>query len=398
MSVNGPSNNWLVPFAGLIAATFAVCTAELVISGLLPSIANDLHVDIPTAGQLITGYAIGVGVAGPLLALATAGVSRKTVLISIMAAFVIGNILCALSGSYWMLLASRLLLAGCHGLFFGVAIVLATQLAPPGRQASAVSLVLAGVNAATILGVPLGTAIGNAYGWRAPFWITAVAGVFAAVVLVLLLRNDGAPPRTDRSQFERELRAAVRPKVLLGYATIAFTFVAFFVMVSYLVPLLTNVSSIPLDQVPWVLFAMGLAGFVGNLAGGRISDHYPLVTIIGSLGINIILLVLLAQIVTSSVLTPVLLCLIWFIGFFFPAPVQARILKEVADAPNFTSTIMGSSFQVGIASGAALGGAVLAAGWGYERLPLLSALFMVLSLICTLGLVTWDRLARRALA
>jgi len=142
---------WLMPVGALFVATFAVNTGENIVAGLLPVIAADLHVDIPTAGQLITGYALGVAIAGPALALVTTGISRRLLLFIVMAAFILGTVGCALSTSYAMLLGARLLTAACNGLFFGIAVVIATQLAPKGRETSAVSLIVAGTTIASAL-------------------------------------------------------------------------------------------------------------------------------------------------------------------------------------------------------------------------------------------------------
>src|SRR4028119_2283832 len=144
--------HWVVPLAALLVATFAICTAELIIAGLLPAVAQDLGVSIPIAGLLITGYAIGVAVTGPVLSLFTGRVRRKTLLVAIMAIYIVGNLLCAVATSYWTLLGARLVLSSCHGLHFGVAMVLATQLAPAGRQATAITTATAGVRAAPHLG------------------------------------------------------------------------------------------------------------------------------------------------------------------------------------------------------------------------------------------------------
>jgi DHA1 family inner membrane transport protein len=390
MSDGTTSRRWFVPVGALLIAVFAVCTSELIITGLLPALAADLNVDIPTAGLLITGYASGVAVAGPLLALATAALPRKGLLLAIMAVFVAGNVFCALSGSYLMLLGARLVLAACHGLFFGVVMVIAVKLAPPGRQATAISVVTAGVSMATVIGVPLGTAIGNAFGWRVPFWIITGAGVAAALILVLLIPPTSKEERTS-SNFAAELAAAVRPVVLICFAIIIFALIAFFAFLAYIVPLLTGISGVPLNLVPWVLFAVGFAGFFGNLLGGRLGDWNPTLTVTGSFSINMVLFILVWQFASSTVLVPVLLCVIWLVGFAFLAPVQTRVLREVSDAPNFASTLMSTAFQVGIAAGAALGGVVIARGWGYAQLPLVSAVFLGLALLTTLGLIAYER-------
>jgi DHA1 family inner membrane transport protein len=391
------SGGWLLPVGALLIAVFAVCTSELVIAGLLPALAGDLGVDIPTAGLLITGYALGVAVAGPLLALATASISRKTLLLAVMAIFVAGNVLCALSTDYAMLLIARLVLAACHGLFFGVTMVIAMRVAPPGRQATAISVVTAGVSMATVIGVPLGTAIGNAFGWRMPFWIITAAVVAATLLLILLIPSTPEEKRTS-SNFTDELRAAARPVVLISFATIVLALIAVFSLLAYIVPLLTDVSGVPLSVVPWVLFAIGVAGFFGNLLGGRLGDWNPTLTVTGAFAINTVLFVILWQVSSNSTLVPILLSAIWLVGFTFLAPIQSRVLREVSDAPNFASTLMSSCFQVGIAMGAALGGAVIATGWGYAQLPLASAVFFGLALLVTLGLVAYDRRLKAKLA
>ena len=397
MAGTSVGRSWLVPVGALLIAVFAVCTSELIITGLLPALATDLGVDIPTAGLLITGYAVGVAVAGPLLALATASLPRRGLLLAVMVVFIAGNVFCALAGSYGMLLAARLVLSACHGLFFGVAMVIAVKLAPPGRQATAISVVTAGVNMATIVGVPLGTAIGNAYGWRMPFWIIVAAGIAATLILVALIP---ASPKEERSSsdFRTELAVTLRPIVLISFVIIIMSLIAFFNLISYLVPLLTNVSGVPLSLVPWILFAMGIAGFFGNLLGGRLGDWNPTLTVTGSIATNALLFLCLWLFTSNSGVVAVLLCMIWLVGFMFLAPVQTRVLKEVSEAPNFASTLLSTSFQVGIAAGAAIGGAVIATGWGYAQLPVVSAVFLGLSLLTNLGLMAYDRRLKAKLA
>jgi DHA1 family inner membrane transport protein len=386
--------DWRIPVVALLVATFAVCTTELIISGILPALAQDLTVDIPTAGLLITGYAVSVAIGGPLLALVTARLSRRLLMLTVLGIFVVGNIVCALSVSYGMLLGARLILAASQGLFFSVVMVLATRLAPAGRQSSAVSMVMIGVNMATILGVPLGTAIGNAYGWRMSLWIIAIAVGVAAVVLAVLIPPAPANEEPAKSDFRAELAAALRMPVLLCYASIAFSLLAFFVMVAYIVPFLTVGGGLSIDMVPLALLGIGLAGFAGNLVGGRLGDWNPVATMLGTLAINTILFVILAQVAASGWVAVGVMLVIWCIGFAFPAPAQARIMREVADAPSFAASLTNTSFQIGIACGAAVGGAALAAGVDYTRLPLLSALSLACAFAATLWLSVYDRRRR----
>ena len=393
MMAAGASRGWMIPVFGLFVAAYAVVTAELIIAGLLPNVATDLGVDIPTAGLLITGYALGVAIVGPLLALVTATLPRRALLLALVLMFIVGNGICAIATSYWMLLGARIVVACCHGLFFGVAMVMASRLAPKGRQTSAISLVVAGTALAQILGVPIGTAIGNAYGWRTTFWAIALMGVVALVVLLLLIPRTAEPARGD-DDFRAELAAATRPAVLLSYLSITLFMTGIFALFAYVVPLMTRLSGVPANLVPIVLFGMGFLGFFGNLGGGRLGDWKPQATMLGILAFVIAMALVMATVASSAVGIVGTLCATWLVGFGFVAPIQGRILKEAQDAPNFASTLISTAFNIGIAGGAALGGAALAAGWGYGVLPLIEAAFVVLALCAVLVLTAHDR--RRA--
>jgi MFS transporter, DHA1 family, inner membrane transport protein len=390
MTAETASGNWVVPIAALLVATFAIVTAEMVVAGLLPALAADLDVTIPVAGQLITGYAIGVGIAGPILALLTSRMPRRMLLLAIMAVYIAGNVLCALATSYWTLMGARIVLSACHGIHFGVAMVVATRVAPEGRKATAVSLVVAGVSAATILGVPLGTAIGNAYGWRTTFWVGAALGVVALIVLALFIPNRSGES-SQQSDMKMELAAAVRPIALLCYAIFGALLVSYFMMLAYIVPFLTDAAGIALDMVPWVLLAMGIASFLGTLAGGQLGDRNPAATLIGAFALMALFLAALGQFAPTAWTAVGLLLLAWLSAFSIPAVLQSRLLREASDAPNFAATLMNTSGQVGIAAGAALGGVVIATGWSYGQLPLLAASFSTLALLGAFILVSNDR-------
>jgi MFS transporter, DHA1 family, inner membrane transport protein len=390
MAGGAAARSWLVPVSALFLSTFAVGTSELIVAGLLPALAADLSVDIPTTGLLITGYALGVAIASPLLALVTTGLPRRLLLMAIMVVFVVGTGLCAVSTTYWMLLGSRLVVACCHGLFFGVAMVVATRLAPADRQTTAVSLIVAGVTLSAVLGVPLGTAIGNAFGWRAAFWVIAVAGTLSGVALLLLIPRTPDPPR-GVDDFAAELRAATRPIVLMCYGIIVLFMIGVFAFFAYLVPLLTTVSGVPIQYVPWVQFGMGFAGVFGNLVGGRLGDWKSTPTMIGILALFIVFTVSVGLVASQTWATVAMLWAAWLVGFGFPAPVQGRILREARDAPNFASTLLSTAFNIGIAGGAAVGGAAIAVGWGYATLPLIGAAFLTLALAGTLALAAYER-------
>jgi DHA1 family inner membrane transport protein len=382
--------NWLVPIGGLFVAAFAVGTAELIVGGLLPAIATDLAVDIPTAGWLIAGYALGVAIGGPLLGIATGRLSRRLVLLAMLAAFAGGNVLCAVAPNFWTLLAARIFVAATQGLIFGAANIIATRVAPADRQSTAISFIVTGFTAASLAGLPLGTFIGNALGWRFIFWVIAAMGVFCfALIAILIPAGEGEAESTP--DLRRELAAIVRPSVLLAFAVMAIFLTADFAVYAYIVPLLTEVTGIGQAEIPWLLFIAGIAGFFGNLVGGRLGDWKPNLTIVV---IFVLLTGIYALLVPAmhNATTMIGVCVLWwFVGFAFPAPMQARILKEAADAPNLVSTLLSSAFNAGIAVGAAIGSLVLSAGWGYERLPWVSVAFGAAALIGTLILVGFDR-------
>jgi DHA1 family inner membrane transport protein len=393
MSEAAASRSWMIPVVALFLSAFAICTAEFIIAGLLPAIAGDLGVDIPTAGLLISGYALGVAIASPVFALVTGSLPRRPLMIVLMLIFVVGNILCALATTYWMLLGARLLVACCHGLFFGVALVLAMRLAPKDRQTSAVSLVVAGVSLASVFGVPLGAAIGQAYGWRTTFWVIAGAGALAAVAVGLLV-PDAREQQAAKSDLATEIRAAMRPPVLLAYTAIAFFIMGAIGLYSYIVPLLTTVSGVPLDYVPLVLFGMGFCGVFGNLIGGWLADRNPFATMIASLATIVVIMLTLAALTHSAWGTVICLLLCWMVAYGFPAPIQARVLKDTADAPNLASTLISTAFNLGIAIAAALGAAAINAGWGYGSLPIVDAAAEALALAVVVTLALYGR--RRA--
>lgn len=395
MSDHRAIQGWIVPILGLLSLTFTICTAELVVAGLLPTIAADLSVDIPTAGLLITAYAMGVAAAGPFLSLVTGRVPRKSLLLYISAVFIGGNVICGLAPSYGALLIARLLMSACHGLFFGVAMVLASRLAPEDRRASAVSMVLAGVAVAIIAGVPLGTAIGNAWGWRTTFWAIAAASSAASLIVVWLIPEDGEHVEANLGA---ELQAAIRPMVLMCYVNFAIPLIAFFALLSYAVPLLTEVGGVPLTYVPVVLFGTGLASFTGSIIGGRLADWNPFATVIGIAVTDTILFLLLSQLAANGTVSAMLMCVIWFVSFGLPPPLQSLALREAIDAPNLTATMMNTASQVGIACGAAFGGFVIAQGWGYASIPLFGAGFWVVGLVCILVLMAYERRRRPIVA
>ncbi len=382
-----------LPLFALFVAAFAVGTTELVVAGLLPALAADLSVDIPTTGLLITGYALGVAVGGPILILATGRFPRRGLLLTMMLVFVTGNALCALATSYWLLMGARLVISASHGVFFGVALILATRLVSRARQASAVSFVVGGITVANVLGAPLGTAIGNAFGWRMAFWAIAGIGVVATVALALLVPAAPQGGGHRSPTMAAEIRAVLRQPVFTSFVMIALGMVAFFVPFTFIVPILTKVTGVPTNLVPVLLFVSGVGGILGNFVGGRLGDWKPMPAMIAILVIEVVLYLAALPAITNAIAMGVVFFLWSAVGFSFSAPVQARILAAAHDAPNLASTLISTAYNVGIATGAWLGGVALNLGLVYARLPAISVVFMALTLV--VALVSWA-LDRRA--
>lgn len=251
-----------LPLFALAVSAFAIGTTEFVVMGLLPQMAGDLGVSIPSAGLLVSGYALGVVIGGPVLAMATAKLPRKAVLLVLMGIFVLGNVLCALAPNYEMLMVARVIAALAHGSFFGAGAVVARHIAAPGKGAQAIALMFTGLTVANILGVPLGTLLGQALGWRATFWAVVVLGVAS---LAIIARNVPNLHDLTAPQLRRELRVLGEPQVLLALGMTVFGFGGIFTVFTYIVPILTSEAGLGENAIRMVLVLFGL----GATAGGR---------------------------------------------------------------------------------------------------------------------------------
>ena len=352
----------------LTLAAFAVGTAEFIVAGILPTLAGDLGVSIPVAGLLVTGYALGVAFGGPLLALSTAHLPRKAMIVAMVALFALGQVLCALAPNYPTLLVARLLVALTHGLFFGNASIVATEMVPPERRGGAIALVMAGVPAANLLGVPAGALLGHWLGWRATFWAIGALALIATVAIAFLLPRDlreEARPLPWRMQ----LKALLQHRVLLSYLAITVLLVGALAFGTYQVPFLTSITGIPEAATPPYLFAYGIGAVIGILLGGRLADWRLMPSVIGTL------LALAAAsgliLLTMHVPTAMLATMgaLGAVGYAFSAPLQTRIIAAAAGAQTLAATFIATAFNIGYALGASTGAAVISTGLGYTSLP-----------------------------
>ena len=345
--------------------------------GLLPLIAADLEVSIPTAGLLVSAYAVGVMVGAPLMTLTTGHIRRRTLLIGLAAIFTIGNLMAALADSYGMLMAARIVTSLNHGAFFGVGSVVAASVVPPGRAASAVAAMFLGLTLATVVGVPLATWTGEQLGWRAPFWGIAILGLVTMAALRWTLPDRAAPKSRGALA---ELRMLGRGTVLAALLLTVLGASAMFTVYTYIVPILQQETGASVGFVTAMLVVYGLGLTVGNWLGGRYADRSVDRTLMISLAGLSLVLIAFSEMVQFAI--PVAgLVFVWGVASFaIVPPLQVRVMTAAADAPNLASAINIGAFNLGNAVGAALGGAVIAAGIGYRAVPLAGAAMAGLAL------------------
>jgi len=372
-----------VPLSLLILAlsAFAIGTTEFVIMGLLPDVAADLGVSIPGAGWLVTGYALGVAVGAPFMAMATAKLPRKAALVTLMGIFIIGNLLCALASDYNVLMFARVVTALCHGAFFGIGSVVAAGLVPANRRASAVALMFTGLTLANVLGVPLGTALGQYAGWRSTFWAVTVIGVIALIGLIRFLPTNRNEEKLD---MRAELGALRGAGIWLSLTMTALFSASMFTLFTYIAPLLGEVTGVSPNGVTWTLLLIGLGLTAGNVIGGKMADRRLASTLIGVFVSMAVISTVLSW--TSTALIPAEITLfLWAVAAFAAVPaLQINVVTFGKAAPNLVSTLNIGAFNVGNALGAWVGGSVIAHGLGLTSVPLAAAILAVLALLITL--------------
>jgi DHA1 family inner membrane transport protein len=365
-----------LPLVALFIAAFAFGTTEFVIAGVLPEVADGLNVSVPAAGYLVSAYALGIAIGGPLLTIATARVSRRTLIVALTIAFVAGQAACALAPDFGSMLAFRFATAIAHGCFFGVAMVVAVSLVPPAGRGRAVAIVLAGLTISNIVGVPIGTAIGNVWGWRATFWAMFALGIVAiAAAVTLLPRSAGASSRP--AGLGMEVRVLARQQVWTSLIIMLMLMMAQFIPFTYIAPMLRNVTHLGEDAVPWMLLLIGLGSTLGVFAGGRLADRNMMRGLVTTLLVQALVL-LVVHLVSPYALPMAIALTIWgALNFSIGTAVQTRILAWTADAPNLASSLIPSGFNVGIALAASIGAMLLDGGYGYRSLPLVGVAAMI---------------------
>jgi MFS transporter, DHA1 family, inner membrane transport protein len=354
----------------LAIASFGIGTTEFVIMGLLPDVARDLAVTIPRAGLLVSGYALGVAFGAPILAIATARLERRRALLLLIAIFIVGNILCALAPSYALLMGARIVTAFCHGAFFGLGAVVAAEVVPPQKKAQAIALMFTGLTLANVLGVPFGTALGQAAGWRAVFWAVVGIGVVAAAALYAWLPRSIAAQGAGLMQ---EARTLGQTQVLLAMLISVLASASLFSVFTYITPILEHVTRDTPHQVTWVLLIFGVGLTLGNYFGGRLGDWRLMPSVIG---IFTLLIVVLAGFTVTSHLPWLAVATVFAWGalaFGLVSPLQMRVVNEASGAPNLAATLNQGAFNLGNAAGALSGDPALTHGLSFGNIPWIGA-------------------------
>ncbi len=382
----------LALFALTIAA-YAIGTTEFVIVGLLPTVADDLHITLPLAGLIVSVYALGVTFGAPILTALTGRIERKPLLLGLMALFVLGNAMAALSPGYLPLLVARVLSAFAHGVFFSVGSTIAAGLVPENRRASAIAMMFMGLTVAIVTGVPLGTFIGQTFGWRATFAAVAGLGVIALIAIAVLLPSTltKAEPATLRQQ--AGVLGSGRLLMVFGMTALGYggTFVAF----TFLASILQEVTGFSASSVSLILVLYGLAIAAGNIVGGRIANRDPVRALTWLFVAQAAVLVLFSFTAVSPWLTIPTLAALGFLSFANVPGLQlyvVQLAKQVRPAAvDVASALNIAAFNLGIAAGAWIGGLVVESRLGLQATPWVGAILVVGALLLTLKSAALDR-------
>lgn len=382
----------LAIFALTIAA-YAIGTTEFVIVGLLPTVATDLDITLPLAGLIVSVYALGVTFGAPILTALSGRIERKPLLLGLMALFIVGNAAAALSPSYETLLVARVLSAFAHGVFFSVGATIAANLVPENRRASAIAIMFLGLTVAIVTGVPLGTLIGQTFGWRATFWAVSALGAVAFLAIAVLLPNNlaKAPPASLLDQ----VRVLGSGRLMLAFAMTALGYGGTFVTFTFLAPILQEVTGFSEGNVSLILVLYGLAIAAGNLAGGRIANRDPVKALTILFALQAAVLVLFSVTAVSPILALITLAGLGFLSFANVPGLQLYVVQLAKQhrpgAVDVASALNIAAFNLGIAVGAWLGGLVVDSPLGLGATPWVGAILVGAAVLLTIWSGALDR-------
>jgi DHA1 family inner membrane transport protein len=384
-----------LPLLALAVAAFGIGTTEFVIMGLLPDVARDLSVSIPAAGMLVSAYALGVTIGAPIVAIAIANVPRKQALMRLIGIFIVGNLLCALAPNYSILMAARIVTAFCHGAFFGIGSVVAAGLVAPNRRAQAIALMFTGLTLANVLGVPLGTALGQLAGWRTTFWAVTGIGILAAAALQVCLP---AKIEMQKASLVHEFGVLKNPQVLMVLGMSVLASASLFAVFTYITPILEDVTGFSPHEVTFVLLLFGLGLTVGSTLGGKLADWKLMRSLLTFLGLIAVVLAVFSLTMHDPIAAMATIFIWGILAFAIVPPLQILIVNRASQAPNLASTLNQGAFNLGNAGGAWIGGVAISAGAPLTALPWVGVVTAFAALALTLVSAQIDRRARRRVA
>ncbi|WP_448641546.1 MFS transporter [Geodermatophilus sp. URMC 63] len=367
-----------VALVALALGGFAIGTTEFVTMGLLPDIATGIGVDIPTAGHVISAYALGVVVGAPVIAALGSRLARRGLLVGLMTAFLAGNVLSALAPGSTALLLARFVSGLPHGAYFGVASLVAAALVPAELRGRAVSTVMLGLAAATLAGVPAATWLGQTLGWRAAYWAVVV---LAALSVAAVLAVVPPTPQDGDAGIRTELGALRRPQVLLTLVVATVGFGGMFAVYSYIAPITTDVAGLARGAVPWVLLAFGVGGFIGTALGGRLADLALFRSLVGAMVTVLALLLVVGPAAATGRTLFAVVFLLAMSASTLVVCLQLRLMEVAGEAQMLGAALNHSALNAANALGAWLGGVVIAAGHGYTAPSLVGAALAAAGLV-----------------
>ncbi|MCS3557518.1 MULTISPECIES: MFS transporter [unclassified Sphingobacterium] len=377
----------------LTITAFGIGTTEFVIVGLLPTVAKDLAISIPSAGLLVSLYAIGVAIGAPILTALTSRFPRKPLLISIVLLFIIGNIFATLAPGFITLVIARVLTGFAHGIYFSIGSTIAASLVKEEKRATAISIMFAGLTLAIVTGVPLGTFIGQHFGWRATFVGVSILGIIGLVSSVMLLPNT--LKNAKGIALTAQLKVLTNKKLILAFLMTAMGYGGTFVVFTYLSPILQEITGLQESTVTVILLIYGIAIAIGNLVGGKIANKAPLKALFWMFIIQALVLFVFYFTVSNTVLSIITLFLIGLLSFATVPGLQLLVVqiaeKELPGTEDVASAINIAAFNIGIAIGSYAGGLVVTSSLGLQSTPWIGTLFLIGAVLLTFYSIRLNR-------
>jgi len=370
----------------LTLSVFAIGTTEVVMIGLLPTIAKEFSISVASAGWLVTSYAIGVAIGGPIVTVFTNQVDRKKLLFSIVLLFVVSNGLASVSFNFILLVIARVMSGVAHGVFMGIGANIASSMVSKEKRASAIAVMFTGLTVGMVTGVPLGTYIGQQFGWRYTF------GGIAAIGFICLLANQLWLPngmkQSDSIRLKDQFKVLGNKSMLLGFSITLFSFAAIFGTFTYLSPLLETISGFSENQITLILLLYGIAVAFGNLLGGKFSNKNPAQKLLLLFTILLITFGVMFTLLPYKIPALLLVAAMGFIGFATVPGMQLYVIqlseKYLPSTEDVSSVLNISAFNIGIALGSAIGGTLISTALGLSSITLMSAIFLVIAIIMTI--------------